>query len=74
MKWTGKENSLGGRTYTYRGFEVWSAKGEHIWTARTQPEGLPFKLNGSGVGVITRVIDYWLDQGRLPPEYKWPAK
>lgn len=75
-KTTGVTSSAGGPNYVYRGAQIVSNEKQTNFSFRL--EGFPGPNGGwSGLGnldVIVRVVDAWLDTGRLPPPYKTPTQ
>lgn len=68
-------SSAGGPSYTYRGAKIGSNGQGTTFPFRL--EGFPHGPNGywAGLGnidMIVRLVDGWLDTGKLPPPYVTP--
>jgi hypothetical protein len=59
------EGPLGGPAFRYRGAEIRCHKGGHVCALRL--DGHPLDGHTFGPpGSITRLVDLWADEGRLP--------
>ncbi|MBP0443149.1 hypothetical protein J8J14_00020 [Roseomonas sp. SSH11] len=70
-----QQGKHGGPSWTYRGATIHSNEKGTLFSLENGPADLPGQWNGVGTKqLLIRVLDSWLDEGKLPPPYSRPSQ